>query len=106
MDSGATVSVVKSDVHSLLHHIQFTSCSEVATAEEVRSLRISGEGDLGPLSNVLLSDNIRQNCTSIPQLSNINYTVTFTTHQPLFQATDSSGPSSVPSAVLSSGPFC
>jgi hypothetical protein len=78
MDSGATVSVVKSDVLSLLHHIQPTSCSEVATAEEGHSLRISGEGDLGPLSNVLLSDNIRQNCTSIPQLCNINYTVTFT----------------------------
>jgi hypothetical protein len=101
MDSGATISVVKSDVLSLLHHIQPTSCSEVATAEEGHSLRISGEGDLGPLSNVLLSDNIRQNCTSIPQLCNINYTVTFTKSNVHIY---SSGPSSVPSAVPSSPP--
>jgi hypothetical protein len=35
---------------------------------------------LGPLSNVLLSDNIRHNCISIPQLCDIDYTITFTKH--------------------------
>ena len=39
---------------------------------------MSGQGELGPLSNVLISDTIRYNCRSVSQLSDIGITVSFT----------------------------
>ena len=42
------------------------------------SLSVSGQGELGPLSNVLISDTIRHNCISVSQLSDIGITVSFT----------------------------
>ena len=39
---------------------------------------MSGQGQLGPLSNVLISDIIRHSCKSILQLSDIGINVTFT----------------------------
>jgi hypothetical protein len=54
-----------------------THYTQVSTAAEGQSLHITGEGDLGPLTAVLLSDNIRHNCISISQLCDHNYTITF-----------------------------
>ena len=54
-----------------------THYSQVSTAGAGQNLQITGEGDLGPLSQVLLSENIRHNCISISQLCDRNYTVTF-----------------------------
>ena len=79
LDSGASVTVVSSNISSYVKHIHPTY-SHVATAGDGQSLHITGEGALGPLSNVLLSDNIRHNCISIPQLCDIDYTITFTKH--------------------------
>jgi hypothetical protein len=66
LDSGASATVVSSNVSSYVKHIHPTY-SHVATAGGGQSLYITGEGALGLLSNVLLSDNIRHNCISIPQ---------------------------------------
>jgi hypothetical protein len=79
LDSGASVTVVSSNISSYAKHIHPTY-SHVATAGDGQSLHITGEGALGPLSNVLLSDNIRHNCISSPQLCDIDYTITFTKH--------------------------
>jgi hypothetical protein len=77
LDSGAAVTVVSSNILSSLHNIHHTS-THVATAADGQALQISGEGELGPLSNVLVSDNIRHNCISISQLCDNGYTITFT----------------------------
>ena len=39
---------------------------------------MSGQGELGPLRNVLISDTIRHNCISVSQLFDIGITVSFT----------------------------
>ena len=79
LDSGASVTVVSSNISSYVKNIHPTY-SHVASAGNGQSLKIIGEGDLGPLSDVLLSDNIRHNCVSIPQLCDNDYTITFTKH--------------------------
>ena len=63
IDSGAAVAVVQSQIsHYLNNIVPSTSC--VAIAADGNSLSLSGQGDLGPLSNVLISDDIRHNCVS------------------------------------------
>ena len=79
LDSGAAVSVVSSAISSHINNIHHT-CTNIATAADGHSLNILGEGDLGPLSNVLLSVNIRHNYVSISQLCDHDYKVTFTKH--------------------------
>ena len=74
--------MVSSNLSQHFHNIQPTY-SQVSTAAEGQSLSISGEGALGPLFNVLLSDNIRHNCLSISQLCDKDYTVTFSKHDVL-----------------------
>ena len=39
---------------------------------------MSGQGELGPLSNVLISDTIRLNCLSVSQQSDVGMYVSFT----------------------------
>ena len=77
LDSGASVSVVSSNIASHLQNVS-SICSSVATAADGHSLSISREGTLGPLSSVLLSHNIRHNCISISQLCDNDYIITFT----------------------------
>lgn len=77
LDSGAAVTVISSQLLSFLHNILPTSAN-VATAADGQALQISGVGELGPLSNVLVSDNIRHNCISISHLCDNDYTITFT----------------------------
>ena len=79
LDSGASVSVVSSNIAPHLQNVS-SACSTVATAADGHSLSISCEGTLGPLSSVLLSNNIRHNCISISQLCDNDYTITFTKH--------------------------
>lgn len=76
LDSGASCSVVSTSLLPHIHNSQ-THYTQVSTAAEGQSLHITGEGELGPLTAVLLSDNIRHNCISISQLCDHNYTITF-----------------------------
>ena len=74
IDSGAAVSVIKSyNSHNLNNILPSTSC--VAIAADGNSLILPGQGDLGPLSNVLISDDIRHNCISVSQLCDLGYEV-------------------------------
>ena len=76
IDSGAAVSVVQSQISRYLNNIlPSTSCDAIAT--NGNSLSLSGQGDLGPLSNVLISDDIWHNCISVSQLCDLGYEVTF-----------------------------
>lgn len=77
LDSGAACSVVSTNISNHFHNISGSSL-QVATAADGHHLQISGEGKLGPLDNVLLSDNISHNCISISQLCDHDYTITFT----------------------------
>ena len=67
-DSGAAVSVVQPHISLYLNNIiPSTLC--VAIAADGNSLISPGQGDLSPLSNVLISDNIiRHNCISLCEL--------------------------------------
>ena len=76
IDSGAAVSVVQSHIsHYLNNIVPSTSC--VAIAADGNSLSLSGQGDLGPLSNVLISDDIQHNCISVSRLCDLGYEVKF-----------------------------
>ena len=77
LDSGAACSVVSTAMSNHIHNIS-SSFSQVATAADGHHLHISATGKLGPLDNVLLSDNISHNCISISQLCDHDYTITFT----------------------------
>ena len=78
LDSGASVSVVSPQLYSHLHNIRRPTSPKVATAADGHNLCISAEGELGPLSCVLISDNICHNCISVSQLCDQGYTITFT----------------------------
>jgi len=64
IDSGAAVSVVQSNITHYFHTIYPSNSCSAITADG-NSLHLSGQGDLGPLSNVLISDNIQHNCISV-----------------------------------------
>ena len=70
LDSGAAVSVVMSCLSSYFTSVYPSLTCAAATADG-NSLSMSGQGELGPLSNVLISDTIRHNCISVSQLSDI-----------------------------------
>ena len=74
LDSGAAISVVMS---CLTPYFTSSLTCAAATADG-NSLSVSGQGELGPLSNVLISNTIRHNCISVSQLSDIGITVSFT----------------------------
>ena len=76
IDSGAAVSVVLSQISHYLNNI-VPSTSYVAIAADGNSLSLSGQGDLGPLSNVLISDDIQHNCISVSRLCDLGYEVKF-----------------------------
>ena len=76
IDSGAAASVVQSYIYHFLNNIvPSTSC--VAIAADGNSLSLSGQADLGPPSNVLISDDIQHNCISVSQLCDLGYEVKF-----------------------------
>ena len=75
LDSGAAVSVVMS-CHTPYVTSVYLSLTCAASTTDGNSLSVSGQGELGQLSNVLLSDTIRHNCISISQLSDIGINVT------------------------------
>ena len=77
LDSGAAVSVVMSCLTPYFTSVYPSLTCAAATADG-NSLSVSGQGELGPLSNVLIYDTIRHNCISVSQLSDIGITVSFT----------------------------
>ena len=77
LDSGAALSVVMSCRTSYFTSVYPSLTCAAATADG-NSLSMSGQGELGLLSNVLISDTIRLNCISVSQLSDIGITVSFT----------------------------
>jgi hypothetical protein len=68
LDSGASCAVVSTSLLPHIHNSQ-THYTQVATAAEGQSLHITGEGELGPLTAVLYSDNIRHNCIHDPPIT-------------------------------------
>ena len=72
LDSGAAVLVV----HSSILISPFASC--VATDTDGNNLCLSGQGDMGPLSSILISGIIRHNCISISKLCYLGYSFNFT----------------------------
>ena len=65
--------------HVLLHTLHlYTLHLPVLLPLLMEIASVSGQGELGPISNVLISDTIRHNCTSVLQLSDIGITVSFT----------------------------
>ena len=77
LDSGAAVSVVMSCLTLYFMSVYPSLTCAVATADG-NSLSVSGQGELGQLSNVIISDTIRHNCISVSQLSAIGITASFT----------------------------
>ena len=77
IDSGASVSVVQKNISHYFHSIYPSNSCSAITADG-NSLRLSGQGELGPLSNVLISDNIQHNCISVSQLCDLGYKIIFT----------------------------
>ena len=77
LDSCAAVSVVMSCLTPYFTSVYPLLTCAAATADG-NGLSVSGQGELGPLSNVLISDTIRHNCRSVSQLSDIGITVSFT----------------------------
>ena len=76
-DAGAAVYVVMSCLTPYFTSAYPSLTCAAATADG-NSLSVSGRGELGPLSNVLIFDTIRHNCISVSQLSDIGITVSFT----------------------------
>ena len=77
LDSGAAVSVVMSCLTPYFTSVYPSLTCAAATADG-NSLSVSGQGELGPLNNVLNSDTIWHNCISVSQLFDIGITVSFT----------------------------
>ena len=77
LDSGAAVSVLMSCLTPYFTSVYPSLTCAAATADG-NSLSVSGQGELEPLSNVLISDAIWHNCISASQLSDISITVSFT----------------------------
>ena len=73
LDFGAAVSVVIS-FSIFNNYILSLTCA--ASTPNGKCLSMSGQGVLGQLSNVLISDTIRYNFISISQLSDIGITFT------------------------------
>ena len=76
LDSGAAVSVVMSCLAPYFTSVYPSLTCAAATADG-NSFSVSGQGELGPLIKVLISDTIRHNCISVSQLSVIGITVSF-----------------------------
>ena len=78
LDSGGAVSVVMSCLTPYFMSV-YPSLTCAAATSDGNSLSVSGQGELGPLSNVLISDTIRHTCISVSQqLADIGITVSFT----------------------------
>ena len=77
LNSGAAISVVMSCLTPYFTSVYPSLTCAAATADG-NSLSVSGQGELGPLSNVLISDTMRHNCISVSQLSDIGITISFT----------------------------
>ena len=74
LNSGAAVTVMMSCLTPYFTSVYPSHTCAAATADG-NSLSVSGQVELGPLSNVLISDTIRHNCISVSQLSDIGITV-------------------------------
>ena len=68
LDSGAAIPVVMSCLTPYFTSVYPSLTCAAATADE-NSLSVSSQGELGPLSDVLVFDTIRHNCISVSQLS-------------------------------------
>ena len=78
LDSGAAVSFVMSCLTPYFTSV-YPSLTCAAVTADGNSLSVSDQGELGPLSNVLiLILYIRHNCISVSQLSDIGIIVSFT----------------------------